>query len=76
MKHPVADVTERHKPHIMAIHLHKGCKAHYIDNDAHGHDNQHEGEVLVHRGTRYKIHHTEETDHHLVTHVTVHSQRD
>lgn len=39
--------------HIFAIHLKPGDKAHHLD--MHHNANGHEGEVLLHRGTRFRV---------------------
>lgn len=39
--------------HIFAIHLKPGDKAHHLDGRHH--ENNHEGEVLLHRGTKFRV---------------------
>ncbi len=57
--------------HIFAIHLKPGDKAHHVD--MHENSNNHEHEVLLHRGTRFRVtghtKHNDGTSH--VTHLEV-----
>lgn len=51
-----ANFWDKSKPrHIMKIHVPKGTKAHHFDY--HSNDNSHENEVVLHRGTRYRVSH-------------------
>jgi len=80
---------EHHHITVAKIHLPKGTRAHHVDTGSTGlgHDNGHENEVLVHRGTTYKV--TGKTHHDMgvspyngkhyhrhVIHMTVHHQED
>jgi ADP-ribosyltransferase exoenzyme len=64
------------KRHIFKIHVPAGSMAHHFD--AHENDNGHEGEVVLHRGTRFRVtHHSSDASHHYI-HATVvgHEPRD
>lgn len=79
--------THTHHTKVIAkIHLPVGTKAHHIDGSHHG-DNDHEDEVVLHRGTSFKVtHHTTHTTphpkkpntwyHEHVVHMTAHHQEE
>ena len=71
--------TKEH--HLVKIHMPKGTKAHHLDNSAARHESKDEDEVLLHHGTTFKVtkqehHQDEHGNHHYLTHVTVHHQKD
>lgn len=60
------------KPIVHAIHVPKGTKAHYLDVNT-SHEGLHPGlggtehELLLHRGSVFKVtHHSEDRDHHYI----------
>lgn len=68
LKHGVHD-----KHHIFKIHLPAGTKAHHFDH--HENESDHEHEVVLHRGTKFKVtHHSTHGNHHYI-HATVVGQR-
>jgi len=64
------------KPIIHVVHVPKGSMAHYLD--VKGPDSEHsyhrEKELLLHRGTRFKVTHHTETDRHHYIHIRVKKQ--
>jgi hypothetical protein len=67
---------KKSKPIIHVVHVPKGSMAHYLD--VKGPDSAHsyhrEKELLLHRGTRFKVtHHTESDTHHYI-HIRVKKQ--
>jgi hypothetical protein len=61
--------------HVMKIHLPKGTRAHHFD--AHRNTNDQEGEVVLHRGTKFHVsHHSHDphTNTHYI-HVTAESRK-
>ena len=63
---------------VAKIHVPKGTKGYYLDNEAHTHGSMAEKEFLLHRGTHFKVlGHTHDpvTDTHTV-HMKVHKQDD
>jgi hypothetical protein len=77
------NVSHTHK-YIAKIHVPKGTKAHYLDNSAASHDAVAERELLLHRGTTFKVtghsRHIEskpsrgEKIHHHIIHMKVYKQ--
>ena len=60
---------------LFKIHLKPGDKAHHLDSTSHNqeHSFSNEDEVLLHRGTRFKIsHHSEDKYHHYINLHIVH----
>ena len=49
-----SEVTSVHR-YIAKIRVPKGTKAHYLDNSSASHDHKSEKELLIHRGTTYKV---------------------
>lgn len=60
------------KHNIFAIHLKPGNKGYHLDR--HRNSNESEHEVLLHRGTRFKVTHHSEDEYHHITHLSVVSQ--
>ncbi len=60
------------KSHIFAIHLKPGDKGYHLDRHKNYHEKEHE--VLLHRGTRFKVTHHSEDDKNHITHLSVVSQ--
>lgn len=83
------DDNGHYQSYIAKIHLPKGTKAHYLDNDSADHIHMDEQEILTHPGTSFKVtgHTVHKTrvplgngsmmDHHQhIIHMTVHHQED
>lgn len=68
----MSDKIKRHKV-IAKIHCPKGTLAHHLDTGSADHPNQGEDEVLLHRGTTFKVHKV--THHDLGVNGTVHHTR-
>jgi hypothetical protein len=91
-EHVHEDETGHHYHNYVArVHVPKGTKAHYLDNDHARHDHKSEKEVLLHRGTTFKVvghsGHSEQIGNHWSTskpvyrhnhivHLEVHDQED
>lgn len=91
-EHVHEDETGHHYHNYVArVHVPKGTKAHYLDNDHARHDHKSEKEVLLHRGTTFKVvghsGHSEKSGNHWQTkkpvfrhnhivHLEVHDQED
>lgn len=57
------------KKHVHVIHVPKGSRAHYFDVQGHeaNHGNTEEHELVLHRGTKFKVtHHSEDDNTHYI----------
>lgn len=63
----------KHTKPIFKIHVPAGSKAHHFDSEAHNdHEFRHENEVVLHRGTRFRVsHHSRDNQgfHYIHVHV-------
>jgi hypothetical protein len=69
-KHGVAKGFTSSTEHVMKIHLPKGTKAHHLDH-SNGHSNAGEGEILLHRGTKFHVTHHSKDENSGVHYVHV-----
>lgn len=91
-EHVHEDETGQHHHHYVArVHVPKGTKAHYLDNNYADHNHKSEKELLLHRGTTFKVighsGHSEKIGeqwktskpiyrHNHIVHLEVHDQED
>ena len=80
-RHILSSIYSSYNPegkvvHMAKIHVPKGTKGYYLDNDGHKHRNQDEKEFLLHRGSHMKVtgHSVDHESGVHYTHMTVHKQ--